>query len=124
MQVFGDVLILKVIIRCPVDLKLPVLGDQFQDCPEALGCDELSVSTPTFPGIDCEQLQGILWGQQLPQLLLTLRRERNKNKLYSAVVWGPLLIDSIQLQPDVVITGLRIHVDSVYGRSHSHGLSG
>ena len=85
-QVFGDVLILKVIILCPVDSKLPVLGDQFQDCPEALGCVELSVSTLLFPGIDCEQLQGILWGQRLPQLLFTLRRERNKNKLCSAVV--------------------------------------
>lgn len=66
MQVIGDVFILKVIIHCPVDSKLPVLGDQFQDGPEALGCVELSDSTPTFPGIDCEQLQGILCGQRLP----------------------------------------------------------
>ena len=69
-----------------MDLKLLVFCDQFQNCPEAPGCVELSDSTPTFPGIDCQQLQGILWGQRLPQLLFTLRRERNKNKLCSAVV--------------------------------------
>ena len=76
MNIIEDFFVLNVIMLCPVDSKLPVLGDQFQDCPKALGCVELSVSTPTFPGIDCEQLQGILWGQRLPQLLLTLRRER------------------------------------------------
>lgn len=73
MQVFRDLLMSKVIIHCPVDLKLFVLGDQFQDGSEALGCVEFSYSTPILPGIDCEQLQGILWGQRVPQLLLTLR---------------------------------------------------
>lgn len=76
MQVVGDLLVLKVIIGCPVDSKLLVLYDQFQDCPEALGCLKIDKSISTLPGIDREQLQGVLWGQRLPQLLLTLRREK------------------------------------------------
>ena len=70
-QVFGDLLVLKVIILCPVDSKMLIIDDQFQDGPEALGCVEISNSIPVLPAIDCEQLQGILWGQWLPQLLLT-----------------------------------------------------
>ena len=54
MQVFGDLLVLKVIILCPVDSKMLIIDDQFQDGPEALGCVELITSIPLFPGIDSE----------------------------------------------------------------------
>ena len=53
-QVFGDLLVLKVIILCPVDSKMLIIDDQFQDGPEALGCVELITSIPLFPGIDSE----------------------------------------------------------------------
>ena len=76
MQVIRDLLFSEVIIHCPVDSKPLVLGDQFQDSPEALGCVEFTVSTPIFPGVNCEQLQGLPWGPRVAQLLLTLRRER------------------------------------------------
>lgn len=76
-QVGSDKRVFKVIIFRPVDAKLLVVRDQSQDGLKALGCFELSFSTPTLPRVDCEQLQGVLGRQRLPKLLLTLRREQS-----------------------------------------------
>ena len=64
------------IMHSPVNLKLHVLADQFQDNLKAFNSFEPCDITPMLPGVDCEQLQGALWGQWVTQLLLTLRRER------------------------------------------------
>ena len=70
-----------------MDLKLLVFCGQFQNCPEALGCAELSDSIPTFPGIDCQQLQGIEWGQLLTSSSLHCEENGNeKNRVVSCCV--------------------------------------
>ena len=76
-QVGTDLLMSEVIIPCPVDSKILVIGDQFKEGPEVLGCGYFFlIFIRIFPYIDSEQLQGVLWRQRSPQLLLTLRRER------------------------------------------------
>ena len=51
--------------------------ERLEEGPEVIGCCYFFlIFIRMFPYIDSEQLQGVLWRQRLPQLLLTLRRER------------------------------------------------
>ena len=63
------------IMLSSVTLKLQVLGEQFEDNSKALSIFQPGDITPALPGVHREQLQGTLWGQRLPQLLLTPRRK-------------------------------------------------
>lgn len=80
LQVFSNNGVFEVIILCPIDAKLLVVLDQFQDCLKPLSCSEIRFLVSTFPSIDRQELQGILRWQGLPKILLTLRREKATRK--------------------------------------------
>lgn len=87
LQVLSNNRVFKVVILCPVDAKLLVVQDQFQDGLKSLSCAELRLLAAMLPGIDCQELQGILLWQGLPKLLLTLRgAKRIRNVRLSS--WG------------------------------------
>lgn len=77
----------KVVILCPVDAKLPVVGDQCQDGVEPLSCDEVRLPSCALPRVDGQELQGVLRRQGLPKLLLTLRGEKQPEKGVWPALW-------------------------------------
>lgn len=71
-------LILKAVIDRPEDTELMVSGDQLQNRPETFGGVKILHPTPLLPGVDGEQLQGILGGQRplCLQFPFTLKKDR------------------------------------------------
>lgn len=70
-------LIIKTVVDRPEDTEMLILYDQLQDSPETFSRVKILCPTPLLPGVDGEQLQGVLRGQRLLllQLAFTLREE-------------------------------------------------
>lgn len=69
-QEAADRSILEAIVQGPEDTQVPILLDQTQHRPQALGQAEGILPAALLPGEDGQQLQGISWRQHLSPRLL------------------------------------------------------